>query len=269
MSKRSAVHIGGRLWLNKGEKPFLGKGRIELLEGIQKHGSISQAARAMGMSYKAAWDLIDAMNNLSDKPLVVRKTGGKSGGGTQVTPTGLRFIEMYNAVEREHGKFLQAMSTGVTGFDQFYPLLQRFSMKTSARNHFYGTVSAIKKGDVNAEVTLALPGDTSIVATITIESLQALGLKRGAEAFALIKAPWVIITTDLKGVKLSARNRLCGTVLKLVKGGINTDVTIELAGGTTVSAVITNTSAQEMKLKKGAKACAIFKASSVILGVSA
>ena len=81
-------NIDGRLWISKSEQNFLGKGRIELLEQIHLTGSISAAAKAMKMSYKAAWDAIDAINKLSDAPLVTRATGGKGGGGKPAGVTG-------------------------------------------------------------------------------------------------------------------------------------------------------------------------------------
>ena len=77
-----AHRLRSRLEVDTEFGSFLGDTRIRLLEAIDKHGSISQAAKAVPLSYKAAWDAIDAMNNLADQPLVVRSTGGKNGGGT-------------------------------------------------------------------------------------------------------------------------------------------------------------------------------------------
>ena len=71
--------LEARLWMKKSDKNYLGKGRIELLERIREHGSIHAAAKAMKMSYKAAWDSVDAMNNLSETPLVEKVSGGKGG----------------------------------------------------------------------------------------------------------------------------------------------------------------------------------------------
>jgi molybdate transport system regulatory protein len=121
---------------------------------------------------------------------------------------------------------------------------------------------------VNAEVVLALSGGDRIVATITRESLKALGLRPGGEAFALVKASWVILATeDAAAGNISARNRLTGRVQKPVRGAVNTDVSIALAGGNTVNAIVTNVSARELGLRKGRPVSAVFKASSVILGV--
>ena len=148
-------------------------------------------------------------------------------------------------------------------------VLGRLTMLTSARNHFTGTVSAITPGAVNDEVVLKLRGGEKITAVITHSSVENLGLKIGAEAVALVKASWVLVGVESRGkqLKLSARNQLRGTVQRLTPSAVNTEVVIALKGGNSVASIITNTSAQELQLAEGAKVTAIFKASSVILGV--
>lgn len=141
-------------------------------------------------------------------------------------------------------------------------------MKVSARNVFAGTVANVKKGAVNTEVTLTLKGGMPVVATITNGSVDSLGLAAGKEAYAIIKASSVIIGTDLHDAKVSARNIMCGTVVKVVDGPVSAEVDVEIGGGNTISAVITLESARKLGLKDGGHACALFKASSVILGVS-
>ena len=141
-------------------------------------------------------------------------------------------------------------------------------MKVSARNLLQGKVASVKKGAINAEVALTLAGSQTIVAVITNESLEKLGLAAGVEAYALVKAPLVVIAQDIEGMKFSTRNVLDGTVKSVTPGKVNAEVSLELAGGVTLSAIITEQSVETMGLKAGAKATALFKASSVILGVS-
>ena len=93
-------------------------------------------------------------------------------------------------------------------------------------------------------------------------------MKVGSEAYALIKAPWVIVTTS-DGFKTSARNELHGAVVRCQEGAVNSEIIIELAGGKTVVAVVTNDSVKSLGLKVGVKACALIKASHVILAVNA
>jgi molybdate transport system regulatory protein len=114
---------------------------------------------------------------------------------------------------------------------------------------------------------MVLPGGHQIVAVITNASLDHLGLAAGSQAFALIKAPLVILAKDIAGMKFSARNLLEGTVKNILEGAVNAEVTLELAGGLHLSAIVTEASIAGMGLKAGDKAAALFKASSVILAV--
>lgn len=142
-------------------------------------------------------------------------------------------------------------------------------MLTSARNEFAGKVTAIHKGAVNDEVEITLSGGDRIVAVITQESTQYLELKIGSDALALVKAPWVILSTPDAGIKFSTRNRLQGTVKEVKTGVVNTEVDVTLAGGQTLAAIITQESALALGLAAGKPVVAIFKASHVIVGVKA
>jgi len=259
--------IQGNIWINKQQQPFVGKGRIELLEKIAQLGSIAQAARAMHMSYKAAWDAIDAMNNLSPKPLVIRVSGGKGGGGSQVTDYGQQLIATFKAIETEHQHFLAHLSQRIDDINSFYQLIRIIQMSSSARNQFLGTISQIKTGPVNAEVILTLKGGEEIVATITQDSVNRLNLKSGAEAYALIKAPHVILMAMDSQLEVSARNRLCGQIVRIASGAVNAEITIELKGNNTLKAVVTQDAMSELGFKEGDAICGIFKASHVILAV--
>ncbi len=141
-------------------------------------------------------------------------------------------------------------------------------MKASARNQFTGIVNDVLIGAVNAEVHLSLKGGETIVASITKESVENLGIKSGLEVIALVKAPQIIVVTDFGGYKLSARNQLQGTVTQVKPGAVNSEVDIELKGGDKVAATVTNDSVESLGLRKGQSATAVFKAGAVILAVA-
>jgi molybdate transport system regulatory protein len=263
-----SLKLHGDIWLGQDESSGVGDRRISLLEQIDRTGSITQAAKAVGISYKTAWDTLDAMKNMSGAPLLESVSGGAHGGGSRLTGEGRKLVEMYRVIEAEHERFLSALSQGVDDFQNFYQLIRRLSMKSSARNQFFGKVVKVRSGPVNSEVEIALNGEDRIVAVITHESEENLGIRIGSEVWALVKASWVILTTGESDFKLSVRNRLCGTVSRLTKGQVNSDVVLTLSGGNTVSAIVTNESVEELGLKEGVAACAVFKASSVILGVA-
>lgn len=269
-SSAEPLELGGELWLRAGDQTLGGATRIALLAAIGDTGSITRAAKAVGLSYKAAWDAVDTMNNLAGEPLVARSTGGKGGGGTTLTPRATSLIAAFRTIEREHRRFVEAASAAVAGFDVDWALIGRIGMKTSARNQLFGKVASIVRGTVNDEVTLALPGGQSVVAVLTHESADALGLREGADACALVKASWVVLAVDDGGpdLKVSARNRLHGSVDVVAAGAVNSEVTLALDGGGTLTAVVTNDSVDALQLDAGRRAIALFKASSVILAVT-
>ena len=264
---KNPMELTGSLWLQKSGKKVFAEERIALLDKIGELGSITKAAKAVGISYKTAWDLVDLMNNLADKPLVERSVGGKGGGGTALTQAGLRVVEQFHIFEEEHRRFLENIGSRIAAGDELYAFLRRISLKVSARNIFAGTVTEITRGAVNAMVVLTLKGGASIAATITKASVDALELQAGKEAYALVKASTILLGTDLNSLKISARNILCGTVSKIIDGPVNAEINVDLGEGNSISAVITHESASDMELGVGSHACALFKASSVILGV--
>ena len=267
--KNKTFLVRSALSLRSGAGPLASGRWMELLASIEQSRSIAGAARAVGLSYKAAWDAIETMNNFADRPLVTRITGGTGGGGTRLTPRGKQLVATYTAVEAENRRFIHLLNSRIKHLDQDLRIIGRLTMLTSARNHFAGKITRIKTGAVNDEVELKLPGGDRVTAIVTRESVRSLGLKLGAEAIALVKASWVIIALESgPQTKLSARNRLSGTIRRLQPGAVNTEVVIELKGGNTVAAIVTSESARELKLIEGLRASAVFKASSVILGVA-
>jgi molybdate transport system regulatory protein len=140
-------------------------------------------------------------------------------------------------------------------------------MRTSARNELRGVISEIREGPVSAEVSLRIAGGQEIVAVITHESVQALGLAKGREATALIKSSFVILAPGATPLKTSARNCLVGTVVAHQTGTVNDEVTLDVGRGQTITATITRGSGETLGLAVGAPAQALIKAPHVILAV--
>ena len=111
MAKIDPVFIvRGRIWVETGKGAYLGVGRIELLIKIDELGSITKAAKAMKMSYRQAWELIDSMNKKSKTPLVISQSGGKGGGGAEITKTGKKAIQKFIDLNETFKEFLQQRS---------------------------------------------------------------------------------------------------------------------------------------------------------------
>jgi molybdate transport system ATP-binding protein len=144
--------------------------------------------------------------------------------------------------------------------------LEDHAMKTSARNQLVGSVSAVVPGAVNDEVELTVAGGQRIVAVVTHASTARLGLAVGVPAFALVKASSVVVVADTGTALLSARNQLAGTIASVQAGAVNAEVEIDV-GGLRIVAIVTQASARSLGLAPGRPALAVFKASSVIVGV--
>jgi molybdate transport system regulatory protein len=245
---------------------------LELLAQLEQKRSIVRAAKAVGLSYKAAWDAIDTMNNLAEQALVERSAGGRGGGGTRLTASGEQLVRTYQLVRQENSLFLQRLNQQLGATAGELRLLGRIGMRSSARNQFSGTVARVRAGAVNDEIEVELKGGQRLTALITCESTQQLALARGVAVVAWVKASSVMIACEDEDVsarssmRLSARNRLRGQIARLVNGAVSTEVVVALPGGTTVAASITKTSARELRLRSGMRVSAIFQASSVILG---
>jgi len=263
-----ALTVGAELWLSLDGRALAGARRVALLAEIARAGSITQAAKAVGLSYKGAWDAVEHMSNLAGEPLVERVVGGKGGGHTHLTPRGAQLVNNFVLIQQEHERFVSRLNSQARGLTEDYSLVESIAMKTSARNQFAGVVKVVRSGAINDEVELEVIGGLRIVATVTSESRKTLGLDPGAKAFALVKASSIILMTDSDGARLSARNQLAGKVSRVTRGAVNSEVVLELPGGGTVAAIITNESAVALGLADGSPATAVFKASSVIVGVS-
>jgi molybdate transport system regulatory protein len=102
--------LGFRVWINEEQGHFIGTGRVRLLENIRETGSITNAAKAMKMSYRQAWQMVEDMNSRSEKPLVEKILGGKGGGGALVTETGEKTIKLFYKLEEKVAKLSKELS---------------------------------------------------------------------------------------------------------------------------------------------------------------
>ncbi|MBL8667939.1 MAG: TOBE domain-containing protein [Rhodospirillales bacterium] len=241
--------------------------RIRLLEAIDTLGSISAAARTVGLTYRGAWDAVAAINNLAFQPLVLGRAGGKSGGGASLTEDGRRFLRAVQIIRRELHRHAHAVSIEL-GADLVVPALSwRHMMRTSARNMLLCKVAAVTHGAVNTEIDLAVSPSIKLVAIITEGSVKSLGLEPGSEVFALIKSSFVMLAPDGEVGRTSARNVLHGKVARREDGAVNSEVILDLGDGKSLAAIITKESATSLDFKVGDRVCALIKASHIILAV--
>lgn len=235
--------------------------RLALLEQIAEQGSITRAAKAAGLSYKAAWDAIDELNNLSEQPLVSRSVGGKGGGGARLTPAGERLLALQRRLQALQMQLLQA-----AGDDADLELLGRLMLRTSARNQLTGRVHAIHAQGHNDLITIELPGGKHLQALITHDSTENLQLSAGSSVVALIKAGWLELQPLSQPADVE-RNALEGRVEQILPGGDGpSEVRVSLANGQTLCASVEPERLATLAVAVGDPVRAQFAASQVLLG---
>lgn len=261
------LHFSRNLCLTKDQKSFLENRRIDLLEQVAECGSISKAAKAAGMSYKGAWDSINSMNNLAEKPLTVNLTGGRDGGGTFLTEYGRQVVEMFRLIEEEQQRSLQAIEKKFNDFGSLYSFLRRMSMRTSAQNSLFGVVAALQKDAVQAEVTLQLKSGQQVVSLITAGSVASLDLAIGKSAYAVIKASTILLSDQREQVPISSRNQLMGTIVQIKSATLMSEVSLDIGDGDTLCATVSTAGLQTLNVQVGDKVCAAIQETNVIIGV--
>ena len=139
--------------------------------------------------------------------------------------------------------------------------------KTSARNMFFGKISAIRKGDIQSIIDVLTIGQYIITTVITNDSLERLALKTGRLVTAEIKAPWIMLQKGETEPACTAENRLNGTAIRILKGEITTEYTIRIPDGTSLCAITTSETDRRLGIRENDSVWAMFNSFAVILHV--
>lgn len=252
------------LTLKLQQRLFADPRRISLLKQIAQTGSISQGAKNAGISYKSAWDAINEMNQLSEQSLVDRATGGKGGGGAVLTRYGQRLIQLYDLLAQIQQKAFDVLSDDdALPLDSLLAAISRFSLQTSARNQWFGTVTGRDHQQVQQHVDILLAdGTTRLKVAITAQSGERLGLDEGKEVLVLLKAPWVNVTRD-PALAAAADNQLACRISHIERGTEQCEVLMTLPDGQSLCATLPLNEAQT--LEEGADVTAFFNADRIII----
>lgn len=235
--------------------------RIALLQHIAEQGSITRAAKSAGLSYKAAWDAIDELNNLAQKPLVERVVGGKGGGGARLSNEGERVLRLYQKLQALQAQVLEA-AEDASDLD----LLGRLMLRTSARNQLHGKVIAIDPQGRNDLIRLEVAEGVIVAAQITRDSTERLELQIGTEVVALIKAGWLDVL-QIDSVETPENNCLSGIIEKILDADDGpSEVRITLPSGLTLCALAEPSHLQASGLMCGKPVRVEFSPSRVLLG---
>lgn len=245
------------LFLRKKEENFLSLKKVQLLENIMVYGSISQAAKASGVTYKTAWDWIDKMNALAPKPLVQKISGGKGGGGTIVTVYAKELMQTYEEVDALHQKHLETL-------EKAFDYLDDEKEKTFSFSRLDAQITRISIHEKRANVELKLTCGSQINVQSPLSFVEVNDLHAGSLISVLIESEAVSVSRSLKQ-EISSRNKLKTKVDDISIEGEDVLLTLLLCQGQYLSSRITSQSYKDLNIKKGDELMAMFKAYSVTL----
>jgi molybdate transport system regulatory protein len=259
----TAKKIDALLALRSDGKLLIGRDRVTVLEAVAEYGSISKAAKAVGFSYKAAWDAVNAINNLLPSPAFVTKAGGKSGGGAEVTPEGRRLIETFHRLEERLSRISSIIAEeGLDGQEDF--LLWGLAARISARNVFQAEVVSIRKWPVDVELTLRISGEHHIYSVVTNQAALDLDLKPGRRVVALVKSPFIEVSAAEPAPK-DLRNRFLGRVTRRTDAERNCELLIDIGSGKTLTAVLPRADVEALRVFEDRQVATHFAPENVIL----
>lgn len=232
--------------------------RLEILRLVGTLGSISEAARQAGISYKGAWQGIHTLTNLAGVPLVDSVVGGAGGGGAKLTAAGEHLLEAGRQMEAARQGVLARLSAGAG------QAIASVGLRTSMRNSFPGTVKTVyadSAGEPMVRITVAIAPSDEIASLITRESAELLGLLPGVDVLVLCKATAVEVCALSQAAAESARNHLQGRVHQLSKGGKQDELVVTLQGGLQ----LVGFARKPHRLRVGSKVCAQMEERSIVI----
>lgn len=243
--------------------------RMDILRLIGTTGSISEAARQAGVSYKAAWQAVHTLTNLAGVGLVDRAVGGAGGGGAQLTAAGAQLLDAARQMDAARREVLARFSGGAA------QALPGVGLCTSMRNNLPCQVVQLIRSslaDPMVRVVLALSHGGQITSSITRESAELLGLRSGLPVLALCKATAVCVSAQVGAVAVEPvvnpvnsgfANLMPGKVSRLLRGSQRDEVVMRLPGDLQLVGFANHPN----RLRVGSKACARVEENAVVLAI--
>lgn len=234
--------------------------RMEILRLIGEQGSISQAAREAGVSYKAAWQAVHTLTNLAGVALVDRAVGGSGGGGARLTVAGQQLLQAASQMASARREVQARFSGGAA------QALPGAGLRTSMRNQLPCRVLGLEAAgpdDPVVRVRLSLPAGVHICSSITRESAELLGLQCGLSVLVLCKATGVSIQAGWGEPAREQVSQLPGHVSRVSRGKTQDEVVMRLPG----ELQLVGFAAQPNRLRVGSRVTAFVDDKAVVLAL--
>jgi molybdate transport system regulatory protein len=239
--------------------------RLDILRRIGQAGSISEAARGAGVSYKAAWQALDTLSNLAGTPLVERTVGGSGGGGAQLTAMGTQLLQAADTLHALRAQALAQLALPQANTPHPTQQLAALGLRTSMRNQLPCQVVRLSRSGPATRVHLVLADGSPLVSRITRASAELLGLTANLQVLALAKATAVAVAAHDAAPSSTGEtgNRLVGIVTRLNRASTGDEVVLTLSSGLNMVGF----APPGLRLIKGQAAAAMLEESAVVLAI--
>jgi molybdate transport system regulatory protein len=236
--------------------------RLDILRRVGAAGSISEAARGAGVSYKAAWQAIETLSNLAGEALVEKIVGGTGGGGARLTRAGERLLLASERLQTARKSVLKTLDRKLSARADVANLAA-LGLRTSMRNAFPCKVGKLKKCGTSLRVELVLGDGSTLFARITSQSAELLGLAAGVAVLVLCKA--TAITVAQQFAQREGYNLLLGKITRMTAAARGGEITLQLESGLQLVGLAT----AGHGLKVGRIAMAAVEESAVVIALPA
>lgn len=236
--------------------------RVEVLRAVGRLGSISEAARANAVSYKAAWQAIETLSNLAGVPLIDKAVGGAGGGGARLTPDGRALLAAADRLSQARATALAQIRGEVATGSVASLNVANIGFRMSMRNQIPCIVHAIEKVAGAPRIWLELADGQQLASRITAESLELLDLKPGQPVIALCKATAVTIAPTI--VAIGEVSVIRGTVASRLDRKRDGQMTLVIGQNTRLSGFVQSTD----QLRAKQVAMAAIAESAVVIGLA-
>ena len=254
MKNPNTFELRSRLYLSHDNESFITPERIELLRSISIQGSISAGAKAIGKSYKWAWDSIEQMNLNAGTLLVSKSSGGKGGGGATVTPFAQELVAYYDDLDRVHQSKIERYQ------ERFNHAFEMGTFSSDIASTLHGRVESLEYHEESCELRIAY-GTT----TLKAKCKRSLGLVEGGDITFMVESNQIIIAKE--AVAISAQNLLVGKIVEIMQEAKNVYLDLELETQEHLRVLITTNSLEQFDLRVGENCFAYFKTYNItILG---
>jgi molybdate transport system regulatory protein len=238
---------------------------IALLQAIDDTGSISQAARQLGLSYKGAWLILENANNSSPKALITTAIGGSMGGGSCLTKAGKALLALYGKLDEQHRLFISRINQELLDDTYAQLLMTPLTLKNTCPNQLFGRVINIQPAGNVVWIVVELIGGERIVSELEFAELDALGLETGRAVILLIASYDVDVVAEPDNQRFAADNVLHCSVMQVRQQDLEVAVTLSLIGDDQLQVVLPKALAEAGNLRKGLAVRAVFGGRAVVV----